>query len=131
MKPRLAVLLLATLCWAASTSGPSAYAQSPYPAGCWWPYSGPYAGGSWEELPYFAVFPPVYYRGVTPRTYGYSPFAWVGEAAAPQRFVASETSGGAPLVVINQYVAGNVARQVPVSAAAPPPLLIKNPYVKP
>jgi hypothetical protein len=71
------------------------------------------------------VFPPVYYRGITPRTYGYSPFAWAAEGPA------SEASGAAPLVVINQYVAQNAALQARASGGAPAPLLIKNPYVKP
>jgi hypothetical protein len=125
MKPRLVILLFAALCWGASTTGKSAQAQSPYLPGCWWPYIGGYTSSSWEQLPYFAVFPPVYYQGVTPRTYGYSPFAYAAEAPW------SGTSCAAPLVVINQYVARNAARQAPAGTAPPAPPIIKNPYVKP
>jgi hypothetical protein len=125
MKPRLVILLFAALCWGASTPGRSAHAQSPYLPGCWCPYIGGYSSSSWEQLPYFAVFPPVYYHGVTPRTYGYSPFAYVAQAPS------SDSSCATPLVVINQYVAGNAAGQPPASTAAPAPRLIKNPYVKP
>jgi len=55
-------------------------------------YSGSLYGlGRLFVPPYYAVHPPVYYSGVTPRTYGDSPFAWSGEprhdARASQRVI--------------------------------------------
>lgn len=45
-------------------------------------------GGSYYRVPYYALFPPVYYSYPVPRTYGYSPFAYppgtITPAAAPQ-----------------------------------------------
>jgi hypothetical protein len=86
-----------------------------------------------DNVPYFALHPPVYYSYPVPRTYGYSPFAygpWVmtPEVAAPPQ----------PMTIINPYVPN--ADKAPASEASdrsaavspqPEPLVIINPYVTP
>jgi hypothetical protein len=86
-----------------------------------------------DNVPYFALHPPVYYSYPVPRTYGYSPFAygpWVmtPDVAAPPQ----------PMTIINPYVPK--AKNPPASEASdrsaaespqPEPLVIMNPYVTP
>jgi hypothetical protein len=131
MKPRLTILVFAALCAGVVIPGPSAHAQPPYFGGYCWPYGTAYTGSSWDEsIPYYALFPPVYYQGIVSRPYGYSPFAWVGGTPAADSPGGSDRSVAAPVVVINQYVGRNASTQVAASPGAPAPLLVKNPYVK-
>jgi hypothetical protein len=86
-----------------------------------------------DNVPYFALHPPVYYSYPVPRTYGYSPFAygpWVmtPEPAAPPQ----------PVTIINPYVPkadkASTTEATDRSAAVtrqPEPLVIINPYVTP
>jgi len=127
MKAKYPILLLAALCLGMLTGGTAARAGSPYLFGCspglyggWYGY-----GPSWEELPYYALYPPVYYRGVVPRTYGSNPTAYLGDVEA------SEPPASQPLVVINQYVAQTAGVVAPANGRVPAPLLITNPFVKP
>ncbi len=61
---------------------------------------GDFDGSNWENrLPYYALYPPVYYSGIVPRTYGYSPFAYPGYVPTPD--LASEVG---PLEIVNPYV---------------------------
>ena len=41
-----------------------------------WGFGWPTSCGAGDGVPYFALFPPVYYSYRVPRTYGYSPFAY-------------------------------------------------------
>jgi hypothetical protein len=50
-----------------------------------------------QQLPYFALFPPVYYSYPVARSYGYSPFAY------PPGTVTPEVAPG-PVEFINPYV---------------------------
>ena len=88
----------------------SAQAADPYYAGYGWgcttypPLNG-YSPG--EHVPYFALYPPVYYGQIVPRTYGQSPFAYPATMAAPPSqdvVVAAADRPPAPLLVINPYV---------------------------
>jgi hypothetical protein len=86
-----------------------------------------------NNVPYFALHPPVYYSYPVPRTYGYSPFAygpWVmtPEVAAPPQ----------PVTIINPYVpnadkapATEASDRSAAVSAQPEPLVIINPYVTP
>ncbi len=56
-----------------------------------------------EEPPYFAKFPPVYYSGIVKRPYGISPFA------APAGIAPVELSIPVPTTVKNKYFNSNVA----------------------
>jgi hypothetical protein len=86
-----------------------------------------------DNVPYFALHPPVYYSYPVPRTYGYSPFAYGPWVMTPE--VAPEVK---PLTIINPYVPN--AEKTPASEASdrstststqPEPLVITNPYVTP
>ena len=61
-----------------------------------------------DYVPYYAMHPPVYYSEPVPRTYGYSPFAYMAFQATP-----------APRIV--HY--GTV-----IHAHAPKPMVVENPY---
>lgn len=43
-----------------------------------------YPYNSTQTIPYFALYPPVYYSAPIPRTYGYSPFAYPACVMTPE-----------------------------------------------
>ena len=59
----------------------------------------PYFGIDDREVPFYALFPPVYYSYPVPRTYGYSPFAYPPGVETPP--IVNETG---PKEIINPYV---------------------------
>ncbi|HEX4415634.1 MAG TPA: hypothetical protein VH107_18520 [Lacipirellulaceae bacterium] len=86
----------------------------------------------YNNLPYFALHPPVYYSEPVPRTYGYSPFAY------PPGVMTPEVCGPQPVTINNPYVpsASPAGTQKSVnsdrSAATSfpiQPLVVDNPYV--
>jgi hypothetical protein len=86
-----------------------------------------------NNVPYYALHPPVYYSCPVPRTYGYSPFAYPGYVMTPE--IAGEPQ---PLEIINPHVPST--QQTPASvendrtaaaATQPEPLVILNPYAMP
>jgi len=80
---------------------------------------------SMNPPPYFAMFPPVYYSGITPRPYGFSPFAYPPGVMTPQPSVVS--TGG-----YRRYARRPVAsRASTASAPRPAPVIIENPFVLP
>jgi hypothetical protein len=84
----------------------------------------------YNNLPYFALHPPVYYSEPVPRTYGYSPFAYPPGVMTPDIMVAPQ-----PVTINNPYVPTKTpAATTDRSAAAnqaPEPLVIINPFVSP
>jgi hypothetical protein len=88
----------------------------------------------YNNLPYFALHPPVYYSYPVPRTYGYSPFAYPPGVMTPE--IAVEVQ---PVTIINPHVPASPEKAVKTakedrtaSKAAPvEPLVIINPYVTP
>jgi len=93
-----------------------------------WPGAWGWAGQGWylfprdsrlEKLPYFALFPPVYYSYPVRRTYGYSPFASLPEYATSEttRVELLETRQVEPLLIRNPFVPG----QFPPPQRAKPP----------
>ena len=88
----------------------------------------------YQNLPYFALHPPVYYSYPVPRTYGYSPFAYGPEIMTPE--VVEESK---PVTIDNPYVPRKNAAPVEAkatdrsasTASTPEPLVITNPYVTP
>ncbi len=88
----------------------------------------------YNNLPYFALHPPVYYSEPVPRTYGYSPFAYPPGTMTPE--IVGEAQ---PVTINNPYVPATTPASVPAkpsdrSAAtgqAPEPLVIVNPFVSP
>ena len=93
--------IAALLAW----DGSMANAQSSY-CGGWgggWGINFPYGlyGSRVEEVPYFSMFPPVYYSLPVPRTYGWSPFAY------PPGTMTPEVTIDQPQEIINPYVPQN------------------------
>jgi hypothetical protein len=86
-----------------------------------------------NNVPYYALHPPVYYSYPVPRTYGYSPFAYPPHVMTPE--IAGEPQ---PVEIINPHVpstksespAEDSDRAAAVSAQ-PEPVVIVNPFVGP
>lgn len=80
-----------------------------------------------DNIPYFALYPPVYYSLPVARTYGYSPFAYPPGTMTPE-LVAS------PQIIDNPHVEEKPAPKKPKPASnksASAPRIIVNPYVSP
>jgi hypothetical protein len=89
----------------------------------------------YNNLPYFALHPPVYYSQPVPRTYGYSPFAYPPHVMTPEIVVEAQ-----PVTIINPHVqtpqkdlAKPKPKQDRTAARATPaePLVIVNPFAAP
>jgi hypothetical protein len=123
------VLALATLTIVTTICATPASAQG-------WDWGGfganyPYGlyGSRINEIPYFSLFPPVYYSMPVPRTYGWSPFAYPPGTMTPEVVVDN------PQDITNPYVpqskdskpAKPTARTA--SYRHPAPQLLINQYV--
>jgi hypothetical protein len=91
-----------------------------------WPYD-PYYGGygylntnTNRSVPYFSVFPPVYYSYPVARTFGYSPYAY------PPGVVTPGSESPAPAVVQNTYAPAENNGETQQTR----PLRIDNPFVE-
>jgi hypothetical protein len=94
------------------------------PYGWWYPYSYQY-----ERIPYFALFPPVYYSYPVSRPYGQSPFNYGYDSYACNGAGSAEGELAGPLTISNPYLrrmAADQATPVPQQGGA---LRIDNPYV--
>lgn len=88
----------------------------------------------YNNLPFYALHPPVYYSYPVPRTYGYSPFAYPPYVMTPEFAAASE-----PLEIINPHVEGTEAKPTKstksdrsaATSARVKPLVVMNPFVAP
>jgi hypothetical protein len=88
----------------------------------------------YNNLPYFALHPPVYYSEPVPRTYGYSPFAYPPGTMTPE--IMSEPQ---PVTINNPYVPATKPASAEIkpsdrsasTSTAPQPLVIMNPFVMP
>lgn len=104
---------------------------------------GGYGGYGWDiaglynqlynNLPYFALHPPVYYSAPVPRTYGYSPFAYPPGVMTPEMGCVVE-----PVTINNPYTPTSAPATTPAnpnsdraaSVQRPiEPLVVINPYV--
>lgn len=101
------------------------------------PYPQAYGGFTWadgygwywlyrrEPVPYYALYPPVYYSYPVPRPYGYSPFAYPPGVATPQvQFKQARVAP--PKRVQNPFVRSPVRR----SQAQVQPKRVLNPFVE-
>jgi hypothetical protein len=96
------VLALAALVvWSASTASGQAPYCGGWGAGCGINYPYGLYGSRVDEVPYFSMFPPVYYSVPVPRTYGWSPFAY------PPGTMTPEVTVDNPQEIINPYVPQN------------------------
>lgn len=87
----------------------------------------------YNNLPYYALHPPVYYSQPVPRTYGYSPFAYPPGVMTPE--IVEESK---PVTIVNPYVpstkpasAETKADRSASTSTTPEPLVIINPFVTP
>ncbi len=91
----------------------------------------PYALGGYgssiyanERLPYYSLFPPVYYKQAIPRSYGFSPYAYPLGSPTPSPVSVS------PQMVMNPFCpAPAPAPDEGELADRPKPLVIRNPFV--
>ena len=115
---------------------PSAKAQGPYCGGglgygCGINFPYGLYGSRVNDVPYFAMFPPVYYSAPVPRTYGWSPFAY------PPGTMTPELEAPVPEEIINPYVPQNKDQKETKPTAhgvaahrGPTPQVMINPFVK-
>lgn len=75
-----------------------------------------------EYIPYYALYPPVYYSYPVARPYGYSPFAYPPGTRTP------EVVKPEPLTIKNQFVPEETSGQPRQDRLATAPLRIANPY---
>lgn len=70
-----------------------------------------------DRVPFFSLFPPVYYSYPVPRPYGYSPFAYPGWTPTPH------VEAVEPETVVNPYIyTAPTAPTAPKSPAVAPPV---------
>jgi hypothetical protein len=107
MTPRRLLLGVVALVVLACLAGSARAVDGPY----YWNWGGyfnypPYVGYSQYRVPYFALYPPVYYSGLTPRSYGQSPFAYPALPPASEAATAAQAAQPqpAPLRIVNPYV---------------------------
>ncbi len=109
----------------AATSLASSSAKAQFFGGCGsgygWGYGIPYNVYGQDSIPYFALYPPVYYSHPVPRPYGFSPFAYPPGVTTPNgvAFYSSNTFSPQARHRVN-------SRAAVKTAAAP--LVIENPY---
>ena len=124
MNLRLKASLIVAVAAAASLAGASAKAQ--YFGG--FGYGGGYGSGmpynvyGQDSIPYFALYPPVYYSHPVPRPYGFSPFAYPPGVTTP--------NGGAYYsgTVNSRQTRYRVNPKTTVGKTAAAPVVIENPY---
>ena len=125
MNLRLKASLILAVAAAASLAGSSAKAQ--YFGGCGfggYGYGMPYNVYGQDSIPYFALYPPVYYSHPVPRPYGFSPFAYPPGVTTPNGV--AYYSGTVP----NRQARYRVKPQTTVGKTAAAPLVIENPFVR-
>ncbi len=81
-------------------------------------------GVNYERIPYYALYPPVYYSYPVARTYGYSPFAYPPGTMTPQ---SAPTVGAAEY--INPFVKPSQPAKPAVDRSAGVARTYLNPYV--
>lgn len=124
MTARLWIVILGVVIVALGLGLTSARADQPYgPGYCGYYDYTPY--GFWyrfsyneAHVPHFALYPPVYYSDVVPRSYGYSPFAYPPSVQTPEVLLP------APATISNPYVPKRAKLSDPVAAVT-----IQNQFV--
>lgn len=113
--------------------GSSAQAQvganSRYSLGYGFLSTGPYYnlyGG--ESIPYYSMYPPVYYSAPVPRTYGYSPFAYPPGIMTPD----IECAPAAPILNphVPQKATGAASERTAAVRHTVAPKVLYNPFVE-
>lgn len=102
--------------WAAGACGQVSGGFAYAPAWLGYGYPSTYVT---EAVPYYSLYPPVYYSCRVARTYGYSPFAYPPGVMTP---------GSEPPRSVTQYA--YPAGEMSESQQSPAPLRIDNPFVE-
>jgi hypothetical protein len=90
----------------------------------------PYSNGN-EHVPYYSLYPPVYYSVPVPRTYGYSPFAYPPGYMTPEVEIVPE-----PKTIVNPHTSPSAKTIKPSPSESPDnrttlaPKVIFNPFVE-
>jgi hypothetical protein len=123
MNLRLRICLTVAVAAAASLAGSSAMAQyfGGYGFGGYG-YGIPYNVYGQQSIPYFALYPPVYYSHPVARPYGFSPFAYPPGITTPNGV--AYYSGA----VYSRQARYRVKPQTTAGKTAAAPLVIENPY---
>lgn len=101
---------------------------------CWWPPGFPRCdfgqGSQWERIPYYSIFPPVYYSHVVRVPYGFSPFGGAFELAVVAAVPEHSATGSAPepKMIRNPYVGARQSAD-PAEGTSRYPKIIRNPHV--
>lgn len=134
MVRRLSLLAICGVLLSASVGASQASAQfgpGGYGLG-FFNYGGSYYGNTFR-VPYYALYPPVYYSYPVARTYGYSPFAY-----PPGTMTPNAPPKVAALEIVNPYVRSSDRPATPptpkreelVDPTASQPRMYYNPYVQ-
>jgi hypothetical protein len=132
---RIVLCSLAIALFSLAGGASSAKAQGGCVGGGWggWGINFPYGlyGNRVNHVPYYAMFPPVYYSRPVPRSYGWSPFAYPPGTMTPEVEVVESQE------VINPYVPqkseakpSSAKHDKVASHSGPVPQIVINPYVK-
>lgn len=100
-----------------------AHAQQAWGGGFGYGYGMPYNLYGMEHIPYYSLYPPVYYSYPVPRTYGYSPFAY------PPGTMTPDVPAAEPKLMLNPFVPRRQTEQPAKDQTASQPLRIRNPFV--
>ncbi len=79
-----------------------------------------------ERIPYYALYPPVYYSYPVPRPYGYSPFAYPPGTPTPELAPREQAAE-----YINPFVPKKAAPAVDRSARVTAPVRVARTYINP
>jgi hypothetical protein len=111
----------------AGAAGQSIAMDGPfYGSACWGGCYPPFVFNG-ERMPYFTLYPPVYYSGIVPRSIGQSPFAYPPVPPPPpvavENVVVQPTRP--PLRIKNPFVVGeSVSAQKPEQTTTVKPLIV-------
>ncbi len=129
------MLLAITILWTTSADAQGPFCGPSWGGGCGINYPYGLYGYRVNEVPYFAMFPPVYYSMPVPRAYGWSPFAYPPGTMTPE----IQAAAPAPQEIINPHVPQSTPAKPSaetkttartVDYKAPEPKEIINPFVK-
>jgi hypothetical protein len=115
------VFVVAVACLANSASAQIGFGAGGYGLGF---YNYGRAGVMQQDIPYYALYPPVYYSQPVPRTYGYSPFAY------PPGVMTPDVAPPQPEVIKNPYVPLPPPTKPTSDQHTNAPRIYRNPYVK-
>lgn len=123
------VVLAVFLALGVGASQASAQLISPGAYGLGFFNYGAYGNGNYYRIPYYALFPPVYYSYPVARPYGYSPFAYPPGTITPE--IEQKTAAVTYLnPLVPQRPKAKTNKKAGEDKTASAPRMYYNPYVK-